>query len=115
MRVEAVDERDSGWEDPTPRFRIYLFSGEGPGHVTWTYDFTGGDVLDAIRWAQTEAGSDRMFSVALVRDERRPDGPVVRGLVWLVGMDANDVPISTTEMARRAGMLHRRGHDVVTT
>ena len=113
-RVEPVDERASGWEDPSPRFRIYLFSGEEPGHATWTYDITGGDVLDAIRWAQTEAGSDRMYSVALVRDEVRANGETARGLVWLVGMDANDSPTSETEQARRAAMLRRRGHQVVT-
>ena len=114
MRVEPVDERDSGWEDPSPRFRIHLFSGDEPGHATSTYDVIGGDVLDAIRWAQKNAGSDRMYSVALVRDEVRADGETARGLVWLVGMDANDSPRSGTEQARRAAMLHRRGHKVVT-
>jgi hypothetical protein len=114
MRVDPVDERDGGWEDPAPTFRVYLFSGDGPSHATWTYDITGGDVLDAIRWAQAQAGSERMYAVALVRDERQPDGEVVRGLVWLVGMDANDSPRSELEHARRAAMIHRRGHEVVT-
>jgi hypothetical protein len=90
MKVTPVDERGSGWEDSAPRFRVYLFSGPGPGHTTSTFDVTEGDVLDAIRWAQLEAGNDRTFSVALVRDERQAGGNMVRGLVWLVGMDAND-------------------------
>jgi|SRR5205807_6130267 len=113
MNVEPVDERDSGWEDPAPRFRVYLFAGDEPGYTTWTYDISGGDVLDAIRWAQSEAGSERMYAVALVRDERWPDGQNVRGLVWLVGMDANDHPRSDTDHARRNAMLRRRGRAVV--
>jgi hypothetical protein len=113
MRVEPVDERDTGWEDSTPRFRVYLFSGDGPSHTTWTFDITGGDVLDAIRWAQTEAGTARMYSVALVREERQPDGEAVSGLVWLVGMDANDSFRSESERARRDAMLQRRGRFVV--
>jgi hypothetical protein len=114
MKVDPVDERDSGWEDSAPRFRVYLFSGDGPGHATWTYDITAGDVLEAIRWAQHEAGDDRMYAIALVRDERRAGGKIARGLVWLVGMDANDEPRSEMERARRVAMAGRRGRDVVT-
>jgi hypothetical protein len=72
------------------------------------------DVLDAIRWAQKEAGDGRMYSVALVRDERQAGGNIARGLIWLVGMDANDEPRSEVEHARRVAMACRRGRDVVT-
>ena len=113
MRVEPVDERDSSWEDSAPHFRVYLFSGDGPGHATETYDITGGDALDAIRWAQSEAGSARMYSVALVRERREVDGERARGLVWLVGMDANDEPRTESEQQRRDSMLRRRGREVV--
>ncbi len=40
MKVEEVDERDGGWEDDQPRFRVYFFAVKGPGHTTWTYDVT---------------------------------------------------------------------------
>lgn len=113
MKVDSVDERDSGWEDASPRFRVYLFSGDGPSHSTWTYDITDADVLEALRWAHAEAGPDRMYAVALVRDEVQSDGEEVRGLVWLLGMDANDPPSSDAERARRAAMFRRRGQQVV--
>lgn len=95
MQVEQVDERDSAWEDPRPRFRVYLHgSGEGSTHGwTDTYDLTGCDMLQAIDWAQRQAGDRLTYAVALVRDdaerERRNPG-CGRGLVWLVGMDGND-------------------------
>jgi hypothetical protein len=114
MRVEPVDERDSSWEDPQPRFRVYFFAGDGPGHDTWTYDITDADAVQVMRWAQSEAGADRMFAVALVRDAILAEGrPRQRGLVWLLGMDANDVV--TTEAAQfcQAAMRRRRGRNLV--
>jgi hypothetical protein len=54
-----------------------------------------------------------MYSVALVREERQPDGEAVSGLVWLVGMDANDSLRSESERARRDAMLQRKGRFVV--
>ena len=95
MGVTQVDERDSGWEDPRPRFRVYLHgSGETTtGGWTDTYDVTGADVLQVIDWAQRQAGDRLTYAVALVRDdadrERRNPG-FGRGLVWLVGADGND-------------------------
>jgi hypothetical protein len=51
-QLTGVDERDSGWEDDHPRFRVYL---HGSGETsTWgwtdTYDITGADVLQVIDW-----------------------------------------------------------------
>jgi len=95
VRVTQVDERDSDWEDPRPRFRVYL---HGSGETTtegWTdtYDITGADVLQVIDWAQRQAGDQLTYAVAMVRDdaerERRNPG-YGRGLVWLVGADGND-------------------------
>lgn len=95
MEVRQVDERDSSWEDPAPRFRVYLH-GSGPDSTpgsTDTYDITGADVLQVIDWAQRRAGDTLTYAVALVRDD--PAQEVLnpghgRGLVWLVGTDGND-------------------------
>ena len=113
MKVDPVDERDSGWEDSRPRFRVYFFAGDGPGHHTWTYDITDADVLDVIRWAQTEAGADRMFAVALVQDDLTRGQQLARGLVWLLGMDANDVTSTESEELCQAAMRRRRGQELV--
>jgi hypothetical protein len=93
MQVTRVDERDGGWEDPHPRFRVYLHgSGETTtGGWTDTYDITGADVLQVIDWAQRQAGDRLTYAVALVRDdpdEKRRNPGYGRGLVWLVGMTA---------------------------
>jgi len=91
MSVVPVDERDSSWEDPRPRFRVYLHAGSRrddrpwTGGATATYDVTGADVLQVIDWAQRQAGSDQTYAVALVGERGGR-----RGLTWLVGMDGND-------------------------
>lgn len=109
MRVTQVEERDSGWEDDRPRFRVYLHgSGEAStGGWTDTYDITGADVLQVIDWAQRQAGGRLTYAVALVHDdadeERRNPGHG-RGLVWLVGMDGN---AHLTDQAETAA-VHRR-------
>lgn len=89
MRVEPVDERDSGWEDAAPRFRVYLFDpATAPSYAVETYDVTEADVLETVRWAEARAGTDRRYAVALVRDTA-PWGAAERGLVWLAGRDLN--------------------------
>ncbi|MGH3454963.1 MAG: hypothetical protein ACRDP2_11140, partial [Nocardioidaceae bacterium] len=57
MQVTQVDERDSGWEDDAPRFRVYLHGSGETSTAGWTdtYDITGADVLQAIDWAQRQA------------------------------------------------------------
>lgn len=114
MQVTRVDERDSGWEDDRPRFRVYLHgSGEtSTGGWTDTYDVTGADVLQVIDWAQRQAGDRLTYAVALVRDDpdegRRNPGDG-RGLVWLVGMDGNDCTDDDPERrAVQQRMLARR-------
>ena len=87
MDVIEVDERDSSWEDRSPRFRVHLYEDRlHGGYGTRAYDITGADVLDAIQWAQdTVRGANGLIAVALVGmhdgDEER------RGLVWLLGSD----------------------------
>jgi hypothetical protein len=90
MEIEPVDERDSGWEDDSPRFRVYFFGGGHPhyppgGYGVATYDVTDADVLETVAWATERAGTTKLFSVALVSDDQRG----VRGLTWLVGVDMN--------------------------
>ena len=50
MQVIQVDERDSGWEDPDPRFRVYLHGSGATSTAGWTdtYDITGADALQVI-------------------------------------------------------------------
>ena len=113
VKIVQVDERDSGWENPDPRFRVYLH-GSGPKSThgwTDTYDVTGADVAQVIDWAQRQAGDALTYAVALVYDdearEQREPG-FGRGLVRLVGMDGNDNPIDDWEEDRQRRMLTRR-------
>ncbi|MEP9365578.1 hypothetical protein ABLE68_21600 [Nocardioides sp. CN2-186] len=111
MRVVAVDERDSSWEDPDPTYRVYLHGGsardgeEWTGGTTWTYDVTEADLLQVVDWAQREAGGTRHYAIALVRDNRREDSS--RGLVWLIGMDGNDSITDPPSLDRQRRMLVR--------
>lgn len=121
MRVEPVDERDSGWEDYGPRFRVYVFDESGrsalpdgslaQGYATSTWDITGADMLDVLRWAQDQAGERGLFSVALVADGYGANAD--RGLVWLVGMDFQDTPLDEREREVQEQMLARQGRRVI--
>lgn len=121
MQVQQVDERDSSWEHRVPRFRVYLFDrGRGGGDyaVADTWDITEADVLEVLRWAQQQAGQDRLYAVALVRDElefREASHPS-RGLVWLVGMDFfDDVEGDLNGQRTKDQMIARRGRAVIAT
>lgn len=111
MRIENADERDAGWEDTAARYRVYFFTGgEHPGR---SWDVVAKDVLDAqvlevVHWAEREISDKGLFAVALVT--RRADE---QGLVWLVGMDANDEPSNGVEESIRAAMHARRGEPTV--
>jgi hypothetical protein len=121
VEAEHVDERDSRWEDDSPRFRVYLFREQaqsGDDGVADAWDLTGADVLDAIQWAQQRAGTDDLYAVALVRDDlqSRGDAEPSRGLVWLVGMDwFDDVTGDPVGERTKARMVARRGKNVVTS
>jgi hypothetical protein len=111
VKLEPVDERTSCWEDPNPRFRVYLFDGPGAtSYATSTFDVVGADVLEVIRWAQTQAGDERLYALALVGTAADGD----EGLVWLVGMDANDTAETPADEAHKAAMRRRRGRLIVT-
>jgi hypothetical protein len=86
MDVIEVDERDSSWEDPWPRFRVYLYEDHKGSYATRTYDITGADVLEVIQWAQDNVrGEDGLIAVALVGTHY--GGEERQGLVWLLGSD----------------------------
>jgi hypothetical protein len=115
VKIVQVDERDSGWEDPRPRFRVYLHGSGETSTYGWTdtYDVTGADVLQVVEWAQRQAGASLTYAVALVVDDearaQRTPG-FGRGLVWLVGVDGNDTGVAEAEAQRR--MLARRAAPV---
>lgn len=118
VEIVSVDERDSNWEDHSPRFRVYLHSSGGSTTRggTATYDVTGADALQVIDWAQRRAGNTHTFAVALVYDDRAEEALNPgrgRGLVWLVGMDGNDDPTSEEEVDAQTRMLLRRGDPVI--
>jgi hypothetical protein len=114
VSIVPVDERDSGWEDHQPRFRVDLHGSAESSTSGWTatYDITGADVLQVIDWAQAQAGDSRAYAVALVYDDRAREGTSPgygRGLVWLVGMDGNeDDPENALVVAIQQRMLKRR-------
>jgi len=105
MDAIEVDERDSTWENHHPHFRVYLQERSGESYSTETVDLFDADVLQAIDWAQRAVASrtDAVWALALVgRDSR-----ALRGLTWLVGMDANDPPSDEHEIDLTARMLGR--------
>jgi hypothetical protein len=92
--VQLVDERDSNWEIGLPVFRVYIQSESDAktSSSTATYDLVGVDVEDAIGWARSRAGENKTFAVALVYDDQHRDRESPghgRGLIWLLGRDAN--------------------------
>lgn len=94
MRVEMSYEGDSRWEQHESIFRVYFFDRPGPtySYGVITFDVADATFSEAMMWAEKEA-RDRMYSIALVSSNEQGE----RGLVWLIGDDANDVldPAST--------------------
>jgi|GEM_PF-325506 len=110
MDAIEVDERDSTWENHRPHFRVYLQERSGDSYSTETVDLLGADVLQAIDWAQRQAATrtEAVWALALVgRDSR-----ALRGLTWLVGMDANDPPSDEHEIDLRLRMATRASRPV---
>lgn len=87
MHVEESDERDSHWERHRNTFRVYFFAGSGKASSVSTFDIEDATLSEAKTWADDEAG-DRMYSIALVSSDEHG----MRGLIWLIGADANDAP-----------------------
>lgn len=113
ITIARVDERDAGWENPRPRFRVYLHGSGADSTLgsTDTFHITGSDVLQTIEWAQRQAGDTLTRPVALVYDDKAAEHSNPghgRGLMWLVGMDGNDTPFDAGEQDRQHRMLLRR-------
>jgi uncharacterized OB-fold protein len=68
-------------------FRVYFFEGPGKTYSVSTYDLADATFTEVEAWADGQAGS-RRYSIALVSADERGN----RGLVWLVGGDANENP-----------------------
>lgn len=89
-----MDERDSAWEDDSPRFRVYVqtaVDGQESASTT-TYDLTGYDFVEVLDWARGRAAIDEVFAIALVVDDDTLESVqprTGRGLVWLQGHDRN--------------------------
>jgi hypothetical protein len=114
VRAVQVDERDASWEGPDPRFRVYLHGSGETETAGWTdtYDITGGDVLQVIDWAQKQAGGKLTYAVAPVIEDTTQPADERQGLVWLIGMDGNDVDTDPDERTKKQRMLARRAHPV---
>jgi hypothetical protein len=113
VQIVQVDERDGGWEDSSPRFRVYLHGSSESSTQGWTdtYDITGADILQVIDWAQRQAGGSLTYAIALVYDdaaEEQLNPGLGRGLVWLIGMDGNDDPTEPGDETVQQQMLERR-------
>ncbi|WP_017974736.1 hypothetical protein [Actinopolyspora halophila] len=116
MRITGADERDSSREEHHPRFRVYFFAGGEAPSASWstdTYDVTGSDVLEVVQWTQDHAGSERLYAIALVDEDHTLPADQRRGLIWLIGMDANELQVDEDERRCFAAMLDRRGKRVV--
>lgn len=118
MRVFSVDERDSSCELDAPRFRVYLHGSEAEATYGWTatYDILDADVLQAIDWAQHQAGDQLTYALALVyddADQERLDPGRGRGLIWLLGRDGNDVAHDEPTLAEAQQRMLRRRQDPV--
>jgi hypothetical protein len=108
--VTEVEERDSSWEVEQPAFRVYVFDDH---HTTWTYDIRGGQVLDVIRWAQDRCSHEERFAIALVHEDRTQPPAHRRGLIWLLGADANIGSPDIWQAQQLAAMSRRRCRRVV--
>jgi hypothetical protein len=110
VRVEPVDERDSGWEDHAARYRVYLFSPTSSPEV-WsaeTWDLTETDVVSAMDWAQAHEPLGGLHALALVGEDPERGSGVSRGLTWLIGTDANNRRRTGDERRLYEVMVRRR-------
>lgn len=117
--AELVDERNYSWESHDARYRVYHYEwssdpevGDEGTYSLGTYDLTGCDLLDAVRWVQDRLRPGDLYAVALVNDDP-VDG---RGLVWLTGDDvvyASERALEPRQREALARMRSRRGKHLV--
>lgn len=70
-------------------------------------------MLEVIQWAQDHAGAEQLYAVALVDDDNTLPNRQRRGLIWLVGIDANDTHADEPERRWYTAMLNRRGQRII--
>lgn len=115
MRGVRVDHRDSTGERHDPRFRIYVFT--GAGNAVTTTDILDASIEEALEAARVASrDNEHLWALALIDEDSRG----LRHLVWLSGMDYNDVPSTVDEWRLRRQMQnrylmakHRRGLEPV--
>ena len=73
--------------DTRAHSRVYIFEGPLKPYPVSTYDIAEATFTEATTWSDGEAGH-RRYSIALVSSDERGN----RGLIWLVGDDANEIP-----------------------
>ena len=78
--ARSVDPRDQEWEVDDPAYRVYFWAGPTSSQE---WELTGGDVPDALAWAEQNAAG-RTFVVYAVAP-----GPGSLGLIRLLGTDPN--------------------------
>lgn len=88
------------WELETPVFWVIFFRrdpayvdvpAESMSYESEEWELTGGDVQDALAWAEEHAGQDRTWILHVASPSS--DGP---GLIRLAGIDPNAANAATT-------------------
>ena len=96
MRLDDVDERDTGWEVRTPVVRAYFWT-EDRSMLTCT-DVRDATVEEATIWAHTEArtrGAELDLAIRVLDERGEP------GLIWLVGDGVSGpTPLTSAPYAR---------------
>lgn len=100
MQVRLVDPRSTTWELDNPVFWVTFFRrgpapadvpSESVGYESEEWELTGGEVQDALAWAQEHAGQDRTWILHLASPSSEG-----LGLIRLAGVDPNAANAAVT-------------------
>jgi hypothetical protein len=94
MRAAHVDPRDQRWEDDSPAYRVYFWTGDSSCEE---WQLTGADVDEVLAWADEHADG-RTMSIWVVRSDA--DGV---GLIRLAGVDPTADPSTWPSWAAPRG------------
>jgi hypothetical protein len=84
VRIEAVDPRDTRWEENGPHYRVYFW--DGPRHTSAEYEIAEADVAEVLAWADREARSSGRTFTLFVQHRCGDDDP---GLIRLAGWEGS--------------------------
>lgn len=89
MEVERVESAEVGWMKGLPRYRVYFWPGDNDRESTDgdKWDVRDADVIEALHWAEENAGEGGTYTIYAVVP-RRGD----RGLVYLAGDRTKERP-----------------------